>query len=135
MTTIRELLASGYDIDAPLLVNPTLGDTAYDVDAEVRHADSPGDPVVIVLSITDSFVLIADEDDDPPDVDAVVIDPRNLVGQARDRGFDEGVSCAVENHWDDEDLAEHLDARAHARGEEVPSDSWTTDDMGRDIHI
>jgi hypothetical protein len=43
-------------------------------------------------------------------------------------GFDDGATTAVNDNWDDEDLTEHLDARAHARGEEVPSDSWTTDD-------
>lgn len=64
MTTLRELIALGFDLDTEVLVQPVFNDTAYLADVEVRHVDEPSGRTVLVLSAGDAYVLLADEDDD-----------------------------------------------------------------------
>jgi len=62
MTTIRELIQAGFDIDKPIFVHrDDEDDAAYDVRVRKATADSPGDPDFILFDLDDSFVMIADE--------------------------------------------------------------------------
>jgi hypothetical protein len=65
VTTIRELIQAGFDIDKQIFVRrDDEDDTAYDTIPMKATADSPGDPDFILLDLDDSFVMIADETND-----------------------------------------------------------------------
>ncbi len=65
MTTIRELIASGYDIDAPLVGRADVeSDTAYELLPSIQHADSPDGTTLIVCDLGGSFVVIAAAEDE-----------------------------------------------------------------------
>jgi hypothetical protein len=65
MATIRDLLAVGLDPDTELFARRSdEDDVAYRVVHEVRHSDSPSGEAIIILSLTDDFIVIADEDED-----------------------------------------------------------------------
>lgn len=65
MTTIRDLIAAGFDPDTEILVRRNdEDDIAFGSFHEVRHTDAISSATVLVLTPTDEYTLIADEDDD-----------------------------------------------------------------------
>lgn len=69
MTTIRELLDGGWaDMDTEILVRRSdEDDYAYEVIPERMRADVPSDDNLLVLSVGDGFVMVADEGDEDED--------------------------------------------------------------------
>lgn len=65
MTTIRDLIAAGFDPDTEIFVRRNEDDdTVFTAFHEVRHADSPSGETIIVLNANDDYVVVADEDED-----------------------------------------------------------------------
>lgn len=65
MTTIRDLVAAGFDPDTEILMyRSDEDDVAYGTVFEVRHTDALNAATVLVISATDEYAVIADEDDD-----------------------------------------------------------------------